>query len=165
MPSRFRTFDEELEDFGAESLVVCPRCSGRALVRVREPQASPRVVLTCAHCGHSQGWAPTEPGILHSSNPGRFAAGRVAFGAPVDPFFHLPLWLQAPCCGERLWAFNAAHLEWLELYVGATLRERSPGEHGWSNRGLASRLPQWMRAAGNRDEILRCIRALKEKAA
>ena len=164
MPERFRTADESLEDFGGESLVVCPRCSGRALVRVRERDASPRVLLSCAGCGHSAGWEATSPGIIHSRDPKWFAKGQMAFGAPVDPFFHLPLWLRAPCCGETLWAFNAAHLDWLEGYVGATLRERTQTEHGWSNQSLASRLPRWMQAAGNRDEILRCIRALRERA-
>jgi hypothetical protein len=163
MTSRFRTADEALEDFGGECLVACPRCAERALVRVRGREHAPPVVLTCARCGHSQGWAPSRPGVVHAGDPARFP-GHVAYGGPVDPYFHLPLWLQAPCCGERLWAFNAAHLEWLEGYVGAALRERAPGEHGWSNRSMASRLPQWMKAAGNRDEILRCIRVLKARA-
>lgn len=163
MTSRFRTADERLEDFGGECLVVCPRCSECARVRVREAEAEPRVLLACTHCGHSQRWRPAHPGTLTSRDPGHWPAGQHALGGPADPFFHLPLWLQAPCCGERLWAFNPAHLEWLEAYVGATLRERRQGPHGWSNQGLASRLPRWMQAAGNRDEILRCIAALKER--
>jgi hypothetical protein len=164
MSSRFRSFDETLADFGGEALVACPRCSERARVRVREPGADPRVLLSCPHCGHSRGWEPTSPGVMTTSRASAVPRGQMAFGIAADPFFHLPLWLQAPCCGERLWALNAAHLEWLEGYVGATLRERSPGEHGWSNRAMASRLPRWMQSAKNRGELLRCIRALKEKA-
>lgn len=163
MPPRFRTFGEELEDFGGEALVVCPRCSGRALVRVREPEMDPRVLLSCPHCGHSQAWEPKSPGVMTTGSASSVPRGQVALGIPADPYFHLPLWLQAPCRGERLWALNAAHLEWLEGYVGATLRERSPGEHGWSNRGMASRLPRWMKSSKNREEVLRCIRALREK--
>ena len=163
MTTRFRAHGETLEDFGGEVWVACPRCSRRALVRVREPGAAPPVQLACTHCGHSPGWAPSRPGVAHAADPAALP-GLVAFGGPVDPYFHLPLWLQAPCCGERLWAFNPAHLRWLEEYVGAALRERAPGEHGWANRGMASRLPRWMKSAANRDELLRCIRCLKERA-
>ena len=163
MPSRFRTADERLEDFSIESLVVCPRCSRCALVRLREAAASPPVLLTCSHCGFSQEWRPSRPGVLRSTNAARFP-GYMIFGPPVDPYFRLPLWLQARCCGRLLWAYNAMHLQWLEEYIGASLRERAPGEHGWSNSSLASRLPQWMRSAKNRGEVLRCIQALKQQA-
>jgi hypothetical protein len=160
MTTRFRSHDETLSDFGGECLVACPRCSGRALVRVRD--GDPPVQLTCVHCGYGAGWAPSKPGVLTSAAPERFP-GHVAYGGPVDPYFHLPLWLQAPCRGQTLWAYNAAHLRWLEDFIGAGLRERAPGEHGWSNQGLASRLPAWMRSAKNRDDVLRCIRGLKER--
>ncbi|HEX2209471.1 MAG TPA: hypothetical protein VHG93_17465 [Longimicrobium sp.] len=159
MTTRVRTHDETLEDFGGECLVLCPRCSRRALVRVRD--GDPPVQLTCVHCGHGAGWAPSSPGVVTTAAPERFP-GNVAYGGPVDPYFHLPLWLRTPCRGETLWAYNEAHLRWLEEYVGAELRERSPGEHGWSNRALASRLPRWMQSAKNRDAVLRCIRTLKE---
>lgn len=163
MANRFRTHDETLEDFGGEVWVACPRCGRQALVRVRERGGADPVQLTCAHCGHSAGWAPSQPGVAHTADPAA-PPSTVAYGGPVDPYFHLPLWLQAPCCGERLWAFNPAHLRWLEEYVGAELRERAPGPHGWSNRGMASRLPKWMQSARNRDELLRCIRGLRERA-
>ncbi|MEW9532434.1 hypothetical protein AB0B72_28180, partial [Microbispora sp. NPDC049125] len=41
-----------------------------------------------------------------------------------DPFFGLHLWLQTPCCGNVLWAYNIRHLDLLEGYIGADLRER-----------------------------------------
>jgi hypothetical protein len=43
------------------------------------------------------------------------------------------------------------------------LREHARGEHGWSNQALANRLPWWMKAAHNRDDILNCIEKLREK--
>ena len=73
--------------------------------------------------------------MLTAADPTRYPPGVVAVGGPVDWYFHLPLWLQAPCCGETLWAYNAAHLDFLfENYVRATLREHSRGEHGWRNQ-------------------------------
>ena len=113
---------------------------------MRESDASAPVSLACSHCGHSRGWTPSRPGVLHSTNVARWP-GYVIFGPPVDPYFRLPLWLQARCCGALLWAYNPLHLQWLEEYVGASLRERAAGEYGWSNQSLASRLPQWMRSA------------------
>jgi hypothetical protein len=82
----------------------------------------------------------------------------------IDSFFGLPLWLQVPCCGETLWAYNAAHLDFLAEHVGATLRERTRHpEHGWHNRSLASRLPTWMKAARHRDEVLKGLERLRAK--
>lgn len=156
--TRIRTHDETLSDFGGECLVVCPRCAQRAH---RGHGGDPPVRLSCVHCGHSAGWTPSRPGVVTTARPERFT-GYVAYGGPVDPYFHLPLWLQAPCRGHTLWAFNAAHLRWLQEYVGAELRERAPGEHGWSGQGLASRLPRWMQSAKNRDAVLRCIRVLHQ---
>jgi hypothetical protein len=62
------------------------------------------------------------------------------------------------CCGGRtLWAFNERHLEILEAYVGARIRER--GEY----RGMTmlAKLPAWLKSAKNRDVILRSICRLR----
>jgi branched-chain amino acid transport system substrate-binding protein len=44
--------------------------------------------------------------------------------ALVDNCFGLPLWLQTPCAGHPLWAFNARHLAYLKQFLPAELRER-----------------------------------------
>jgi hypothetical protein len=92
-------------------------------------------------------------------------AGRVRAGAERlgrDPVFGLPLWLATPCCGEVLWAFNARHLEALEAYGLARLRERRrDADHGWSNATFTSRLPKWIKSAKNRDEVEKALRHLK----
>lgn len=74
-------------------------------------------------------------------------------GRPVDCYFGHPLWLQTPCCGETLWAYNQPHLEFLKAYVRATLRHRQPNH----NQSLASRLPRWIKLAKHRDEVLRAL--------
>jgi len=152
--------DRSLLEFGGEFVVVCPRCSLQAWVRDRGAAAEPRIALTCLHCGHNQFWEPAEPGVLSAADPKRYPPGVVAMGAPVDWYFHLPLWLQTSCCGETLWAYNAAHLAFIKDYVRATLREHTRGEHGWRNQALANRLPGWMKDASNRDDILKCIERL-----
>ncbi len=155
--------DSTIFDFGGEFLVVCPRCERQARVRDRGPEVEPQVALICPHCGLSRFWAPAEPGVLTAADPRRYLPGVVALGGPVDWYFHLPLWLQTGCCGETLWAYNRAHLAFIEDSVRATLREHARGHHGWSNRALRNRLPRWMKDAHNRVEILKCVEHLKEK--
>ena len=84
-------------------------------------------------------------------------------GGPVDWYFHPPLWLPTGCCGEILWAYNAHHLDFIENYVRATLREHARGPHGWRNQALAHRLPKWMQDGQNRAGILKCIAKLRGK--
>lgn len=134
-----------LYELAADAIdVVCPRCGRRAVdtprpVESRWVASWPRR-LTCAACGHTSAWEP--------------AGATSVWGAPVDPFFHVPLWLQAGCCGgHTLWAFNRRHLDVLEGYVGAKLRD--------GGVTLVARLPTWMKAAKHRAEILRVIDRLR----
>ncbi len=162
---RFQSSNETLLDFGHEFLVVCPRCKGRAVVRDRgaSEDAARRIALTCPHCGLAQFWEQAGPGMLMAADTSKYPPGVVAMGGPVDWYFHLPLWLQTPCCGETLWAYNADHLAFIEDFVGAGLREHRRGAHGWRNQALAQRLPKWMTRAGNRDEVLRGVGRLRER--
>jgi len=165
MPTRFQLDDTAIHAFGDEFLVACPRCSQRALVRDRGPEAeAPRIVLTCGACGYSRRFE----GDLWSTTYGRNAAyyepGQRSIGDAVDWYFHRPLWLQILCCGENLWAYNLRHLAFLEDFVQATLRENVKSEHGWSNQILRNRLPAWIKDAHNRGDILKCIAKLRRKA-
>jgi hypothetical protein len=87
-----------------------------------------------------------------------------------DPFFGLPLWLQTPCCGNVLWAYNGRQLDLLAEYVGADLRERvsrSPGEgafrrfEGVEAFTMLERLPAWIKSAGHRAEVLKAVARLR----
>jgi hypothetical protein len=142
-PVRFRD-DDTLPPFdGSPTLVVCPRCQGRAEVVVQDSiTAVPRVV--CSRCSYAEAkkWA-----------------GHVPNGAPVDHSTGLPLWLQTPCAGQMLWAWSAWHLDFLERYVAADLRERTPN----INKSLASRLPRWIKSAKNRDAVLKGIARLRAR--
>ncbi|GAA2080068.1 hypothetical protein [Actinomadura alba] len=171
---RFRDPGSRLWRFAQEILVRCPRCAGRAVVVVhpdhREDQRYAVALLTAPHrlscpgCGHTDEWSPRpmRPGDrdVYFFGGGSVAVPRLT--GPDDPFFGLPLWLRRPCCGGRvLWAYNAAHLELLERYVTARLRERHP----WTGSGsMLERLPAWMKAAGNRDEVLAAMRVLRARA-
>ncbi len=81
---------------------------------------------------------------------------RVLSDEPCDPMFGCRLWLQTPCKGETLWAYNEAHLLDLYAYVSARLRERV-------GSSMAARLPRWMTAAKNRATVLRCLDRLQAR--
>ncbi len=81
-----------------------------------------------------------------------------------DDYFHRPLWLRTRCAGRTLWAFNAAHVDYLEQFVTAKLREHHPSPTtGWRNRSLAGRLPRWVQSARNRDVVRNGIARLRRK--
>jgi hypothetical protein len=153
MGDRFTARGERHEDFLDPVLVVCPRCARCARVTRREPAGvgpfAPRR-LTCRHCAYSDEWA----------------ASRIKRGwqEARDDFFARPLWLQTPCCGETLWAYNDSHLAFLEGYLSARLRERTRSEAtGWTNRSIVSRLPRWISASTHRDEVMRGLARLRSR--
>jgi len=147
---RFSDNGELTYEFGDEFLVVCPRCAGKARVfrveigseKLSERLSAPRK-LVCFSCVYRDEWN----------------GGEIGIGGNFDWYFRFPLWMQISCCGETLWANNEKHLEFIENYVGARLRERKP----FVNKSLASRLPNWIKKAKNREEILKAIGKLKEK--
>jgi hypothetical protein len=150
---RFRDAGQYLAQYADRFLVRCPRCAGCAVVTPlprEERQVPARARVVCGACGYSK------------DGP-QATTGRADL---VDWYFHLPLWLQTPCCGDMLWALNEAHLAFLEDYVRAVLREDTPRDqlpaNAIRNGSIASRLPGWIKSARNRDEILRAIDKLKK---
>ena len=152
MKQRFKDSGHSLFAFMDLFLVHCPRCDECAVVIYRDTSTvrlarpypadlifAPRR-LVCRRCGFTKDWAERE----------------VTYYDTLDWYFAQPLWLQIPCCSEILWAYNERHLAFLESFVKAELREAYP------NQTLASRLPEWMKLAKNREEILKCIRKLRE---
>ena len=147
---RFSENGEMIYDFGDEFLVICPKCEKMAHVSKveggseklsRKLSAPHRVV--CLSCVYRNDWH----------------GGTIYIGASYDWYFRLPLWLETECASETLWAYNRKHLEFIENYVRAKLRERTPN----TNKSLASRLPQWIKKAKNRDAVLKAVKKLKEK--
>ena len=89
----------------------------------------------------------------------------VAFRADArEPYLGFPLLLQVPTRHGVLYAYNGAHLDWIEGFVAAGLRERRIGD-GIANRSIASRLPAWVKSAKNREEVLRALGRLRRRLA
>lgn len=70
------------------------------------------------------------------------------------------LYLQTQVAGETLWVDNLAHLDALEDWLGARLRERGPV----AGLTMMARLPRWMKASTNREKVLRGLSQLRERA-
>lgn len=155
---RFLDTGTKIYDFYEEFLVVCPKCSKlakviideaefeklpqRKLLKFRNKYFAPRRLI-CLNCLHRDQWK----------------GNQIATGTSVDWYFRLPLWLQISCCSEVLWAYNQEHLEMLENYVSAKLRERTVK----GRNSFLSKLPKWIKSAKNRDEILKAIAKLRGK--
>ena len=97
--------------------------------------------MTCVHCGFNKKF---EPLVSWTSRYVRMT---------IDINYFLAI----HCCGHVLWVVNTDHLDFIERYVEADLRERVPN----INRSLASRLPQWIKSRKNRAEILRSIAKIR----
>lgn len=144
----------ELWNFIDEILVECPKCQSctRILPVGTDSSLFSDRRLACLACGYVQSWSGTEIGV------------HLRHGKMTDPYLGQVLWLQASVGDNLLWALNHRHLNELEALVAATLRQRRQDEAtGWSNRSMASRLPQWLLSAGNRSRVVKAIRNLREK--
>ncbi|TAG17226.1 MAG: hypothetical protein EAZ32_13110 [Cytophagia bacterium] len=155
------TYRTPIYHFTKNILVVCPNCEGKALVRAEsltepKPEIS-KAKIICTSCGYNK----TLENILKRKAEKQKSGNVLIFGAPVDPFFHLPVWLQAEFSGEVLWAYNLEHLDFLAAHVGAKLRERNGFQ--FNVKSIGARLPRWMTAAHNREAILKALTKLKEK--
>lgn len=149
--NRFRDTRETLYHFIDEYLVVCPKCSACARVVPLDADCqnlfAPRRV-TCQSCSYSK------DGQRQTS---------MVIGSARDSYFGLPLWLQIAVGDRVLWFYNLRHLQLVEAFVRATLRERRTDIHGCRNASIISRLPNWVKAAKHRQHILKAIDRLKQK--
>lgn len=82
----------------------------------------------------------------------------------ADEDVTLPLWLSTSVGDEELWAYNAEHLDLLEAYVSADLRERVL-ERRHHMTTMVERLPPWLKSAKHRDAALAGIARLRERLA
>ncbi|MGW7420636.1 hypothetical protein ACWGJB_11305 [Streptomyces sp. NPDC054813] len=153
LSARFRDPRSTEYDFINLIIVRCPGCEKPARV-VPAPEDSapggwilfrPRR-LVCRGCGLSRVWSGRQvtlsPGTVRSA---------------TDPYFGLPLWLQAETRNGWLWAYNLEHLDLIRRFVQAPLRERAPWYDIGQKMTLVACLPAWIKRAKNRDEILRAV--------
>jgi hypothetical protein len=149
-PNRFLDTIEILYQFSDEYLVVCPQCGGCARIaptNIEHQNFFAPHRITCQSCSYSKDWDGTTTEI----------------GSASDCYFGLPLWLQTEVSDGILWFHNLRHLQYIEAFVRSTLRERRTDIYGYRNASIISRLPNWIKAAKNRRQILKAIERLKQK--
>ena len=156
--------------WGNEPRVACGNCGfeRRGWVPTQEEVSALTEKRQCPRCGRWLGprsirnLAKTDS-VVRACPCGAEMTARVTksitIGAPVDPWFRLPVWLQRRFRDELLWAYNRRHLLFLRDYVAADLRQRQPRRKGT----LASSLPQWLKSGADREAILKTIEALLEE--
>lgn len=160
----FKNQHKTLYHFGYEFLVICPHCSNQAkMLSLGAPYPFTQDItkrFLCSHCGRSKELVPKKDQrnqniILYGTD---FRQGYITIGGAFDWYFGYPLVLQIPVCGKTLWAYNQEHLLYIKSYVEAELRD-----HNSYYLSIESKLPNWIRAAKNREAILTAIRKLEAK--
>ncbi len=132
-----------LRGWNPRALPAARRCRSRRAVPRRCGDAratlfAPRR-LVCRDCGLSR-----------VSTASRVTFSRGTAQPATDPYFGTPLWLQRDRHGW-LWAYNLDHLDLLQRFVQAPLRERAPWYDTRRKMTLVARLPLWIKRAGNRE--------------
>jgi hypothetical protein len=145
MPQQYRFQDENLllSDFYQEVAVVCPTCAKKAIAKVNFETKTAR--LFCLHCGCNK---ETTTAIKYGT-----------INTAANQYFQAELWLQAPFKNDVFWAYNDKHLDYLERYISATIREHKD-RTGFT---LLEKLPKFYHEAKNRESLLKIIAKLKSK--
>lgn len=109
--------------------------------------------VKCPTCGHVGRYPalPIEPLDVARAHAALRAFRHSPGGAP---------YLHRSIGGNTLVVHNLAHLDALEQWLGAKLRERGPV----AGLTMMARLPRWMKAASARPEVLKALADMREQA-
>ena len=144
-PNRFQDENLVLSDFYKEVWIECPVCAKKAIAKSDFEAKTAR--LFCLHCGFYK-----VTSVLLDTN------ATIEMAAHI--FFDAPLWLKASFKSEVFYACNDRHLEYLERYITATLREHKDRTHFT----LLEKLTKFYHEAKNREGLLKIIEKLKTKS-
>lgn len=147
MTHRFQDQNHRLSHFQNLVDVVCPMCGQKATSKADPEKKEAR--LYCLQCGHTNSTG-TEVEV---------AGIRANYMAAAHLYFDADLWYSAPFKKDLFWAYNREHLDYLESYISATLREHKDRSHFT----LLEKLPRFYHEAKNRDGLLKVIARLKVK--
>jgi len=153
------------EDFIDIIDVVCPKCNNKASVLGGQPYAQikeyeSQVRFSCIVCGYNVKYINTPESTFYTNSNGIKRNGRILMmNAPCDPFFGFDVWYRIVTTYGMLWAYNVDHLSVIESYIADLQRSRNgiPNQ----NNSIASRLPQWVKDAKNREYLIKMIRRFK----
>jgi hypothetical protein len=147
MTSRFQDQNKTPRDFYNEVWVVCPPCENKAVAKANIE--GNQVRLYCEHCGYNK----------QKSTEICISGTKAILEMPASSFFNADLWLLASFKNDVVFAFNGEHLNYLENYISANLREHKDRSHFT----LLEKLPKFYHEAKNREALLKIIQKLKNK--
>jgi hypothetical protein len=142
--NRFQDESLQLNDFYKEVSIACPNCSKKAIAKV--DYASKTARLLCLHCGLNKETTTT-------------IDKNVTLETAANHYFQAELWLKTAFKNDLFWAYNEKHLDYLERYISATIREHKD-RNGFT---LLEKIPKFYHVAKNRDALLKIIEKLKKK--
>lgn len=145
-PKRFQDENKRINDFQTQVLVLCIACSKKAMAKVDYTLKKAR--LFCPECSYNKE-VTTETTVLGVKGYWQLAA---------HEYFGAELWLQYPFKDDVFFAFNDDHLNYLEQYIEATLREHKDRTHFT----LLEKLPKFYHESKNREGLLKIIKKLKK---
>lgn len=126
----------------------CTFCGGalptEAMPSARGEGRDMTIRIRCPHCGKTVDYPAT-----WAFSPGQWPEPR-----------RVRRYLVAQVGGETLWVDNLAHLDMLEEYLGAKVRERGPV----AGLTMMARLPAWMKSATMRPKIVKALQQLRDRA-
>lgn len=198
-PNRYNAQPARLYDFMDEFFVHCPKCDGRAEIKIPQYFDYKNGILECTSCHFSEKandlvrYRPSGKAKCHQclafldldsvegyksiptyinvtchschtinqvkENWEPYIAKYQEAGI-IDPAFGLPLWFQDSVKGNIIWAHNLRHLTEIKNYVQATLRERTTDQFKMT---MVEKLPNFIKLAKNRKEVLKALQCMVEK--
>lgn len=147
MQERFQDQNYRLKDFQNEVAVVCPKCQKKALATLNCEDKKAK--LTCTYCGYHD---VKDTLITHLGYTANYIT-------EASAYFDVETWYCAPFKNDFFFAYNEAHLLYLEQYISAKLREHKDRTHFT----LLEKLPKFYHEAKNREALLKLIEKLKKK--
>lgn len=150
--SCFYRLEEPVRQYIAYGNPYCNNCFEKFEFESQRLKERPEKYTTkCTHCNFQEEWKPKIREILQQPNDD---------GLKKDRWFNLTLWFQKEVVGNVFWAYNVDHIQYLERYIEADLRERNSIIN--FSASLVARLPKFVKAAKNRERLLKIIKKWKE---
>ena len=149
----FYKIDEPIYQYVAYGKEYCNNCFEKFEYESQALKEKPLMYKTkCPHCNFQEEWKTKAYRVRKES--------KQDVGLVKESWYNLPLWFQKEVGDNIFWAYNQDHIDYLERYIQADLRERNSKVNYSSS--LVSRLPQFVKAAKSREKLLKILRKWKE---
>lgn len=114
----------------------------------KKPKA---IKLKCTVCNERKEFKPKIEEVFEFISDGN---------SRTERSFNAELWYQTTISGNVFWAYNLDHINYLQRYIRADLRERNSKVNGGGT--MIARLPMFVKEAKNREKLLKIIEKWKK---